>query len=85
MDVAGEAAPRELAVVDDVDADLDLLAHDLVDALADVARRAAPGRTAVRCVRAFMPSMISRVRIRLPLCVVRMRSVLRFTVVCYPF
>src|SRR6478672_11760273 len=29
--------------------------------------------------RAFMPSMISRVRIRLPVWVVRIRSVLRFT------
>src|SRR5207244_7260944 len=38
-------------------------------------------------VRAFIPSMIARVRMRLPLCVVRMRSVLLFTSlsVCYSF
>ena len=77
-DVGLEALAAELAVARDVDADFGLLAHHVLDALADVARKLV---LVVRSCPARAPSsprMMAGGRTRLPTWVVRMRSVLRF-------
>ena len=76
VDISDEARLAHFAVVDDVDADFDLLAHDVGDGLAH-ARLVTPPRRSFRpCARATLMAWRSAGRGRLPTWVVRMRSAL---------
>ena len=78
LDVRRVARLAHFAVVDDIDTGLGLLAHDLFDRRGRRARASAAGSTGTPSSFAYIARMRSSGRGRLPVCVVRNRSVLRF-------
>ena len=78
LDVRRVARLAHLAVVDDVDARFGLLADDFLDGGRDTARAAPSESTGTPSSFAYIIRIRSSGRGRLPVCVVKNRSVLRF-------
>ena len=79
LDVGGVADLAHLAVAHDVDAGLDLPAHDFRDRVGDRPRCRRGVGDRLPCSRANSTSVTACERGRLPTCVVRMRSLLAST------